>query len=131
MSQFIGRAEPTVEIILGRLFGNANVFSQVSFSKIKTEVDEYSSEIQKHKFDFFVDRRFNPALIIEVNFKHGEKADRKWNDIFTPLIKKRGMIPVTIDDNECESLFKDKYHPITLGDWHDVINELIRAGVKL
>ena len=133
MSQFIGRGEPTTELILGHLFGQANVISQYPLRGIIPDLEEYTildDEVKKHKFDFKVDR-FHDTLIIEVNYKHGAKADKKWNKVFTPMIKRADMIPVVIEDNSCESLFKDEYHPFTLGDWVDVLQALIDAGVEL
>ncbi len=135
MSQFIGRGEETVESILQQLFHlNARTFSQYPIRGIVTELDEFGSlsdEVKKHKFDFYVRRDNKQSLIIEVNYKHGDKADKKWNNIFVPLIRRKDMIPVTIDDFSCESLFKDMYHPITLGDWRDVLQALIHAEVEL
>lgn len=134
MSQYIGRAEATVEVILQLLFHhNCDVLSQYPLRGIIADLDKYTildDEVKKHKFDFKVDR-FHDTLIIEVNYKHGAKADKKWNKVFTPMIKEAGMIPVTIDDFSCKSLFKDEYHPITLGDWVDVLQALIDAEVEL
>jgi len=86
---------------------------------------------KKHKFDFYVERPNKKGLLVEVNYKHGNKSAQKWLDIFEPMITAQNMIPVVIDDFECKSLFKDESHPINLGDWLDVINALNTAGVEL
>ncbi len=133
MSQYIGRGEPTTGLILGSLFGHSNVISQFIIFELMRPGDTnfYDDEIKKHKFDFKVNRLNKADLIVEVNYKHGPKADKKWNDIFIPLIHQADMIPVVVEDNNCKSLFKDKLHPITLGDWLDVLNALKTAGVEL
>lgn len=130
---YIGRGEKTVELILGRLFYHSHVSSQFLIYDLMTPEDTnfYDDEIKKHRFDFKVSRPYKADLIVEVNYKHKGKADQKWNDIFIPLIHQADMIPVVIEDSHCTSLFKDKSHPINLGDWRDVINELIRSGVEL
>ena len=132
---YIGRGEATVESILQELFLlDAQTFSQYPLRYTIIDPDEFdilNDEVKKHTFDFKVQRYGKPSLIIEVNYKHGAKADQKWNNVFVPMIKEAGMIPVTIDDFSCKSLFKDEVHPITLGDWVDVLQALIDAKVEL
>jgi len=73
------------------------------------------------------------TIIVEVNFKHGEKAARKWLRIFVPLIKKYGRIPVTIDDHDCRHLFQldnHRQHRLKWDDFRDIIDSLEKAGVK-
>lgn len=128
---FIGRGEETAKQVLERLFCT-KVRSQVSLKEL---IDDLSfqllnEEIQKHKFDFLVE---NEKLVIEVNYKHGEKAAKKWNDIFTSLLKEFGYIPATIDDYNCKSLFKlskNKEHKLSWNDFRDVINCLEAARVE-
>ena len=95
-------------------------------------------EIKNHKFDFVIYRKTD-IIVLEVNYKHGPKAAQKWVDIFIPLLKsstKFGhlkIIPITIDDYDCRSLFNlnsKKQHKITWDDYRDIIDALEKAGVK-
>jgi hypothetical protein len=133
MSQFIGRGESNVGKVLGTLFGKMNIISQYHL-KLMCKPDDfewYDPEVQKHKFDFYVGRYKKPSLIVEVNYEHGDKADRKWNNIFCPLIEEKGWIPVAIEQRECKHLFKDAKHKTDLDDWVEILQELKRNGVEL
>jgi len=135
--QYIGRGEEIVKEILQRIFPSCVIYSQQPIKKLinKSDFDILDSEVQKHKFDFAVDwPQQMRTLIVEVNYKHKEKAAKKWNDIFVPLLKKYFYIPVSIDDYDCENLFKlnsKNEHKLSLDDFIDVINQLKKAGVKL
>ncbi len=117
------------------MFGQENVIAQYPLKKLlifnPDLYESYGTEVQKHKFDFYVQRYNGIPLMVEVDFKHGDKADKKWNNILNPLLEELCILGVQISDNECKNLFKDKYHPITLGDWVDVLQALIQARVKL
>ena len=72
------------------------------------------------------------TIVIEVNYKHGEKAAQKWSEIFAPLIRKAGKIPVTIEDYNCEVLFSDSNkdsNKIPWGSYIDTIRELERNNI--
>lgn len=134
MSSFIGRGEKEVKEILQVLFPKAVVAEQVPIIKlIKSE--EYNildQEVKNHKFDLVAYVGFN-TLVIEVNYKHKEKAAQKWRTIFTKVLVDSGKIPVTIDDYNCEYLFSDSKKLIKNNPWGnyiDVIRELQRQGIK-
>ena len=108
-NKFIGRAEPEVFKILQEIFPNTLIVPQFPLRKLipYSWYNELDDEIKKHKFDFIVYTK--KLLVIEVNFKHGEKAAKKWRQIFAPMIKELknpGAIAVTINDYECLTLFK-------------------------
>ena len=123
---FIGRGERTVEIILGKLFEVGNVKPQYPLKSLlmfRPELYEtYGTEVQKHKFDFYVERYHNTPLMVAVDYDHGDKADKKWNNILNPLLSDLGIVGVQIRDTECKHLFKDKIHPIDLDDWLEVFS---------
>ena len=118
----------------------SSILKQVDLFKLiplKT-YETLDPETQKHKFDLVVSRE-KDVLVIEVNYKHGQKAARKWENIFTPHLKAstalglKKIIPVAINDWDCESLFKHEKNstkPIRITDILDVCNALKTAGVK-
>jgi len=128
---FIGRAEKEVELILKKLFYPSKIFSQIPLKQL-ISLDEYNflnEEVQKHKFDLYV---YDFRLIVEVNYKHGEKAAKKWRTIFQPLLKKHNIQTLTISDYECESLFEPQNysnHKNSWNDYTDVINALITQKI--
>ena len=133
-NQFIGRGESVVGFVLQRIFLSGTIYSQKPIKKLIKKIDfnQLDSEFQKHKFDFYVIGP-NGSLVIEVNYKHGEKAAKKWNNVFVPLLQKNGHKIVTIDDYDCENIFKfdsDKQHKISWKDFIDVINALEKAGIE-
>lgn len=141
MSQFIGRAEPEVKKILESILYTEKIDEQVPIEKIinYSDYDHLGEEGKKHKFDFVV-HRGSDVLVVEVNYKHGSKAARKWIDLFVPYIETSKVfspkiaIPVAINDWDCNSLFKHdrkRGKPIKLTDIIDVCNALITSGVKL
>ncbi len=132
MNDFIGRGERLVSKLLQNPFGISHLTPQVNIrtilpSHIYESLDE---EIQKHNFDFIATRRNLPNLIIEVNYKHGEKAARKARTIFKPLAEENGYDYLTIDDYECLTLFKEFGHP-TYQDVIDLVFAFKTAGIKL
>ena len=134
MVDFIGRGENEVKKILGILFPRANISAQVPIELlIKSEQYRFlDQEIKNHKFDLVVYNGPN-VLVVEVNYKHKEKAAKKWSNIFTNLLVDASKIPVTIDDYNCEYLFSDsvklkKKNP--WGSYIDVIRELQRQGIN-
>ena len=88
MSDFVGRAEPEVREILKRILRPEEVWEQVPFKKLiaESDFDRFDSETRKHKFDFaFV--RENDILVVEVNYQHGPKSYKKWNNVFVPYLE--------------------------------------------
>lgn len=132
MSQFIGRAEKEVKQILQEIYPDVLIISQFPIRKLipYSTYSKLDEEIRKHKFDILV---CGPEkLVIEVNYKHGEKAAIKWKNIFTPLIREVGAIPVTIDDYNCRTLFnhtKESTKKLRESDYQDVLDALKLAGV--
>lgn len=132
-SNYIGRGEPEVEKVLQALFPDARIFSQVPIESLikDKEFAELSDEVKKHKFDFAVHTPTN-TIVVEVNYKHGEKAAKKWQHIFVDLLVDNGHLPVTIEDYNCEYLFtksKRLTHKKPWGPYIDVIRELERQGI--
>ena len=132
-SQFIGRAEPEVQMILSKLFPKAIIKTQVPITQLilPEEAAVLDQEVLNHKCDMTV-QTANQYLVVEVNYAHKEKAAKKWRKIFAPALKRTGKIAVTIDDYDCIHLFKKGTHghKMTWEDYQDVINQLIKAGVK-
>ena len=132
MTQFIGRAEKQVKKILEEIYPFTLIIPQYPIRKLipNSDYQRFDEEIQKHSFDMVV---FNPVkLIVEVNYKHGEKAARKWRTIFVPMINNLHLIPVTVDDYECDSIFRHDINstkPLNKADYQDVINALNLAGI--
>ena len=104
--QFIGRGEKEVEKILKQLLPKARIIPQMSIAYVidRSEYDKLDQEFKNHNCDFVMIIG-STRIVIEVNYKHGEKAAQKWSEIFAPLIKQAGNIPVTIEDYNCEVLF--------------------------
>lgn len=131
--QFIGRGEVEVKEILAVLYPKAMILTQVPIvSLIRKEDYEFlDQEIKNHKFDLVVVTQTN-SLVIEVNYKHKEKAAQKWDQIFTKLLIDNGKIPVTIIDYNCEYLFSDSKKLKQKNPWGsylDIIRELQRQGI--
>lgn len=133
MDDFIGRGEREVQKILEGLFPKSNVSAQVPIERIidSREYIKLDQEFKNHNFDLVV---YNGpfTLVVEVNYKHGEKAAQKWSNIFTNLIIDAHAIPITIDDYNCEYLFSDSVNlkkKKPWGSYIDVIRELERQGI--
>ncbi len=121
---FIGRAEPQVEEILTILLNPELINLQVPLYNLipLTEFQSLNEEVQKHKFDMVVYRKNQPKLIVEVNYKHKEKAAKKWSCIFEPMLKKYGHETLLIKDYECDFLFKPEDYSKHKLSWDDVID---------
>ena len=133
MTDFIGRGEERTVAILKHLFPKSDILQQTPIQIVIRDEDyaKLGPEHNKHKFDILV-LAHPDDFVIEVNYKHGVMATQKWFNVYEPLLKKAHCLGVTIDDNECESLFQlDKgEHENTWQDWIDVIRALENAGVK-
>ena len=133
-SKFIGRGENEVKKILGILFPRANISAQVPI-ELLIKSEDYKlldQEIKNHKFDLVVYNGPN-TLVVEVNYKHKEKAAKKWSNIFTNLLINSFKIPVTIDDYNCEYLFSDSKKLKQKNPWGsyiDIIREHQRQGIN-
>lgn len=130
----IGRGEVRAMNILAKIFPTSTVVPQMPITQILSadSVRELSTEYTKHKFDIFVIHE-DHDLAIEVNYKHGNGAYKKWMNIFEPHLKNVFCKPVVIEESECESLFQlndDRTHTSVWQDWKDVINALEEAGVE-
>jgi len=130
--QFIGRGEKLVKRILENPWNIEEVKSQVNITKLipASALEYYDQEILNHNFDFVAIRKNLKHLVIEVNYKHREKAAKKWKTIFVPLLEESGYVPVTIDDYDCDSLFSD-HTMLNYRDIKDVANQFKKAGVTL
>jgi len=134
MSQFVGRAEKEVKEILHEIYPGILIVTQFPLRKLISYslYTTLNEEVQKHKFDLIV---YTPnRLIVEVNYKHGPKAAQKWRQIFEPMIEDLEAIPVTIDDYECDSIFRHEINstkPINKADYQDVINALKLSKISV
>lgn len=127
MTDFIGRAETEVQSILTNLLSPQLIRTQVPLFTV-IGADEYElldKEIKQHKFDMMVYRGHQPKVIVEVNYKHGEKAAKKWREIFDPMLKKYGYEILLIHDYECDYLFKPQDYTKHKSSWNDVIDVCI------
>ncbi len=129
MSQFIGKGENKVVDMLAVIFGAVNVFAQYPLKGlIPSSVFEWLDPVyQKHKFDFYVIRPGKRNFVVEVNYKHGDITDSKYNKIFEPTLKKENIDFVNVHDNECKTIFKPKE---SWNDWIDLMNALILSKIK-
>lgn len=128
---FIGRGEPRAKTILERLL-DCKARTQVPIQSLITkERFELLGEIyNKHKFDIVLDRK-SETIVCEVNFKHGDGAYSKWNNVFAPDLLASGKIPLTIDDYSCRKLFNTKNErPLNWNDFRDVIDHLEMVRIQ-
>ncbi len=130
--QFIGRGEKLVKKILDNPWGIEGVRPQVNIRRVLpvAECDLLDEEILKHNFDFLCIRRNLKHIVVEVNYKHGEKAAQKARTIFEPLLKQYDYDYLTIDDYDCISIFKPHSKP-TYDDIIDMTNQFKKAGIKI
>lgn len=131
---FIGRAEKQVKEILYNIYPGILIVPQFPLRKLipQSLYLTLNEEVQKHKFDFIVYTK--TKLVVEVNYKHGPKATKKWRQIFEPMIKDIEAIPVTVDDYECDSIFRHEItsvKPLNKADYQDVINALKLAKISV
>ena len=133
--QFIGRGERYARYLLTRLLPSRSRYAaQVNIKRLISpeQFDLLDPIYQKHKFDFVFWMR-GCIIAIEVNYKHGEGAAKKWSNIFVPLLKEQNIIPMTIDDYNCRSLFSlnsNNEHVLSWDDFRDIIDALEQVGVK-
>lgn len=132
---FVGRSEELSKRILGKLLNCEYIQGQVPLEKVirKEDYDVLDQELKNHKFDFIIKRKKKKDIAVEVNFKHGDKAARKWSRIFIPLLEKADVIPLAINDYNCDYLFKEnskKEHKNSWGDFKDVMSELQEADIE-
>lgn len=135
MTDFIGRAEKLSKKILLKQLQCIGIEQQVNIKSIisKEDYDFLDEEVQNHNFDLVMRRTHAKDIVIEVNYKHGEKIANKIRRIFKPLVEQSGYLFLEIHDWECETLFwlnTKKEHPVTWQDYIDVINALKTAGIK-
>lgn len=134
MTDFVGRAEKEVSFILNRLLAPKIILEQVPLYYLipKVEYELLDKEFKQHKFDLVVHKHNGKKIIVEVNYKHGEKAARKWSEIFVPMLQKQGHETLAIHDYECNYLFKPQdysKHKLTFGDFQDVINAMVTQKI--
>lgn len=137
-SDYIGRGEDLSKKIFLRLIDNTGILEQVSIISVilPEDYEILDPEIQKHKFDFVLLRNNKKHIIIEINYKHKEKASKKWNNIFVPLIEKAGYDYVTVNDYDCREhgLFwlnsKKEHADVTWDDFRDIIDALEVSGIQ-
>lgn len=134
MTDFVGRAEKEVQFILNRLLAPKIILEQVPLYYLipKVEYEILDKEIKQHKFDLAVHKHNGKKIIVEVNYKHGEKAARKWSEIFEPMLRKNEHETLVINDYECDYLFKPQdysEHKLTFGDFQDVINAMVTQKI--
>jgi len=135
-SQFVGRGEIRTKNILLKLF-DCEITQQVNIKKIihAEDYDFLDEEIQNHNFDLVMMPVHGKPVVIEINFKHGEKISKKLRQVIVPLIRKRGYEYLDINDWDCEErgLFWQNSkgeHPITWTDYHDIINALQTCNIS-
>ncbi len=133
-SKYIGRAEVLTKKILLKIVECVGIQQQVNIKDIvlAEDYDILDQEVKNHNFDLVVRRTHRKDIVVEVNFKHGGKADYKWNEIFVPLIIKSGKLALPINDYECEHLFfksVDGTHAVTWQDYMDIMNCMTIVGI--
>ena len=136
-TQFVGRGEELSRNIFWKLLDCEHIVAQVNICFI-IDPNEYTlldTEIQKHNFDFVIRRKQHKDIVVEVNYKHKEKASRKWRQIFIPLIIQAGYDYMTIDDYDCREkgifhLDSKNRHKPSWDDYRDVIDSLEKAGIS-
>jgi len=128
---FIGLGEHTVKRILKGLYPNSHISSQVPIGALIRfeDFEILDVEIQNHKFDLvLIDGPL--FLVIEVNYKHKEKASKKWRQILSKVLIDNDKTPITIEDYNCEYLFLEpRKRKNPWGGYLDVIRELHRQNV--
>ena len=130
--QYIGRGEKLCLKILNNPWGLSGVRPQVNITKLipAAECDLLDEEILHHNFDFLAIRKNLRHVVIEVNYKHKEKAARKARQIFKPLLERYEYDYMTIDDWDCQNIFKPHSKP-TYNDIIDMTNQFKKAGIKI
>jgi len=140
-SKYIGRGEDLTEAILFKILQVIGISPQVNIKKIVLDEDYeiLDQEIKNHNFDFVmstVGTCKRNGVVIEVNYKHKEKAARKWRQILVPMIKRAGYDYLTINHWDCRKrglfwLNTKKEHPaVTWDDIRDIIDALETAKIN-
>jgi len=136
-SQYIGRGELPSKKILLKLLPCVGIQGQVNIKDVVLPEDYaiLDQEIKNHNFDWVVRRTNLPDIVIEVNYSHKEKAARKWRQIFVPMIKRAGILYMTIDDYDCRAkglfyLNSKKEHHISWDDYRDIIDSFEKVGIS-
>jgi len=138
LSQYIGRGEVLAKKILLRLIDCTGIQGQVPIKDLLwgSQLVILDPEILKHKFDWVLRRNGGKDIVIEVNYKHKEKASRKWRQIFAPLLQQNGFDLLVINDWDCRprGLFwlntAGKHLVITWDDFRDVMDALETCGIN-
>lgn len=134
--QFIGRAERLVKQLLQNPFGIKMIMPQIPIVTLISheEYHFFDPEIRQHKFDFVIYLNNGKKIVVEVNYKHGAKADRKSNRIFEPVLKNNGIALLTIDDHSCRTLFNQNskgIHNTSTDDVRDILDAFDTSEITL
>lgn len=122
---YMGRAEKETENILNIILNASLIRTQVPLTALidYTEYTTLREEVQKHKFDMVIYRKnTDPLLVVEVNYKHGEAAAKKWRQIFEPMLRRYKHEILLIHDYECDYLFEPQDYTKHVPSWNDVID---------
>lgn len=136
-NKFVGRGEELAKFIVSHLLDHDVIRIQVNIKALISTYDYniLDPEVQKHNFDFVLWAKNRKPIVFEINYHHKEKAAKKWNNVFVPLLVTAGYDYVTINDYDCRKrgmfwLDTKKVHPcITWDDLRDVIDALEIAGI--
>jgi hypothetical protein len=125
----IGRGERRAIKILKKKYPKIEI--QVPITKLipKEMLADLGEEYLKHRFDI-VAHEEQTKLVFEVNYKHGVIAEKKWNNVYAPLLKKAKMIPLEINDYECRTLFRDDGDSLVAKDYVDMYNAITSSVQK-
>lgn len=143
---FIGRGEVLTKQLLENPFGVSEIKKQVHISRLipKYEYDLLDEEWQKHKFDMVLFRNDLSKIVIEINYKHGNKAAFK-AEKFKNMLLRYDTQYVTIDDYDCRSSIKKDNgqfelglfhenskgnHTLSWNDLRDIIDAFEKAGIN-
>ena len=136
-NKFVGRGEVLAKKIIMKLIDCVGIQQQVNIKNIvsKEEYDFFDEEIQNHNHDLVLRRVHGKDIVIEVNYKHKEKAARKYRQIFIPAIKDAGYLYLEINDWDCDPhglfyLNSNNVHVDSWLDYADVINALMTCKIK-
>lgn len=136
-SQSVGRGELLSKKILLKLLPCIGIQGQVNIKDVVLPEDYHilDQEIKNHNFDYVMRRTNKLDIVIEINYGHKEKAAQKWRLIFVPMIKKAGLLYMTVDDYDCRDkglfyLNSKKEHHISWDDHRDIIDSFEKAGIS-
>lgn len=134
MTDFIGRGEMIAKQLITNPFKTTAIHQQVALNRLISfeEFRTLDEEWQKHKFDLVLYRTDGKIIVIEVNYQHKEKAAKKGGK-FKQMLARYNIKYVTIDDYDCDSIFKlnsKKEHVLSWTDLIDVANAFKKAGIE-